>query len=381
MSTPRNLHVSHSSNPTLVNIFWSPPEEPNGKITGYDILYTDNNLLSDRKWNREKVFGRKTTIVLTNLIPSSKYFLKIKAIINGNQLSPPSAVIEFKTKCSSSLSKPEIVQIVAGKNSSVVEITWRAPEKPRGRIKKYEIYYTGNEISQNDKWKVNIIEKVQGFNDINYVKEIHISIHDLLPNTNYKFMIKVKTSEDNIGLTTSLFEFLTGPLKREENIDHDLDYEHYDDTASLYLTIICSLIIIALLYFCMKDKQTNESLIMKRRLLRAKLLMIKRMFKEAVTEYEWIYSKFPSEENKRLLEDAKMKLENLKIFKKKDYYKILGIKRTAGIEEITKKYRELALKHHPDKYPDASESKKKEHEKNMKDINEAYNVLKDPTKR
>jgi preprotein translocase subunit Sec63 len=106
--------------------------------------------------------------------------------------------------------------------------------------------------------------------------------------------------------------------------------------------------------------------------------MTKGMFEEAVREYEWIYLADPSSLNKRLLEAAKMKFM---ISKKKDYYKILGVGRTVGIEKIKKAYRELALKHHPDKYQNASESKKKEQKKIMKDINEAYDVLKDPMKR
>jgi DnaJ family protein C protein 7 len=111
---------------------------------------------------------------------------------------------------------------------------------------------------------------------------------------------------------------------------------------------------------------------------RAKLLMIKEMFEEAVREYEWIYLANPSTQNKRFLEAAKLRF---KISKKKDYYKILGVERTAGIEEIKKAYRELALKHHPDKYQNVSESKKKQQENIMKDINKAYDVLKDPIKR
>jgi len=97
LNSPRNIKVWHSPDPTLVIILWSPPEEPNGKVTGYDILYTDNNLLSDRKWKREKVTGQKTTIILTKLIPSTKYFLKIKARIDWIKLGPLSDVIEFIT--------------------------------------------------------------------------------------------------------------------------------------------------------------------------------------------------------------------------------------------------------------------------------------------
>ncbi len=117
---------------------------------------------------------------------------------------------------------------------------------------------------------------------------------------------------------------------------------------------------------------------MKAHQKRAKLLMTKGMFEEAVREYEWICLANPSMANKRHLEAAKMKFT---ISKKKDYYKILGVVRTARIEKIKKAYRELALKHHPDKFHNASESKKKEQENIMKDINKAYDVLKDPTKR
>ncbi len=59
----------------------------------------------------------------------------------------------------------------------------------------------------------------------------------------------------------------------------------------------------------------------------------------------------------------------------KDYYKILGVSKNAGADEIKKAYRKLARKYHPDtsKEPDA--------EKRFKEISEAYEVLKDPEKR
>lgn len=60
----------------------------------------------------------------------------------------------------------------------------------------------------------------------------------------------------------------------------------------------------------------------------------------------------------------------------KDYYKILGVSKDATQDEIKKKYRKLALKHHPDK-----NSGNKEAEEKFKAIAEAYEVLGNKDKR
>jgi curved DNA-binding protein len=59
----------------------------------------------------------------------------------------------------------------------------------------------------------------------------------------------------------------------------------------------------------------------------------------------------------------------------RDYYKILGMARTATADEIKKSYRRLARKFHPDV------SKEKDAEQKFKEVQEAYEVLKDPEKR
>ena len=65
---------------------------------------------------------------------------------------------------------------------------------------------------------------------------------------------------------------------------------------------------------------------------------------------------------------------------KKDYYKILGVEKTATDDEIKKAYRKLALKWHPDRNQESEEQKQKA-DKMFKDINEAYSVLSEPDKR
>lgn len=60
----------------------------------------------------------------------------------------------------------------------------------------------------------------------------------------------------------------------------------------------------------------------------------------------------------------------------KDYYAILGCSKSSSNEEIKKKYHSLALKYHPDKNP-----RDKIAEEKFKDINEAWSVLGDKSKR
>lgn len=64
-----------------------------------------------------------------------------------------------------------------------------------------------------------------------------------------------------------------------------------------------------------------------------------------------------------------------------DYYKILGVERTASEDEIKKAYRKCALKYHPDKYSNTSEEEKKKAEETFKQVAEAYSVLSDKEKR
>ena len=59
----------------------------------------------------------------------------------------------------------------------------------------------------------------------------------------------------------------------------------------------------------------------------------------------------------------------------RDYYKVLGVERTASADQIRKAYRRLAHKYHPDV------SKEANAEARFKEMQEAYEVLKDPEKR
>ena len=61
---------------------------------------------------------------------------------------------------------------------------------------------------------------------------------------------------------------------------------------------------------------------------------------------------------------------------KADYYQTLGVARNAPADDIKKSYRKLAMQYHPDRNPGDKAAEQK-----FKDLNEAYDVLKDDQKR
>ncbi|HET9849466.1 MAG TPA: molecular chaperone DnaJ [Candidatus Dormibacteraeota bacterium] len=61
---------------------------------------------------------------------------------------------------------------------------------------------------------------------------------------------------------------------------------------------------------------------------------------------------------------------------KRDYYEVLGVSKTASAEELKRAYRKLALQFHPDRNPNDPQA-----EARFKEINEAYEVLSDQSKR
>ncbi len=60
----------------------------------------------------------------------------------------------------------------------------------------------------------------------------------------------------------------------------------------------------------------------------------------------------------------------------KDFYDVLGVSRTASVDEIKSAYRKLALKYHPDRNPGDKQA-----EEEFKKVAQAYEVLSDQTKR
>ncbi|XP_072114840.1 dnaJ homolog subfamily C isoform X2 [Mobula birostris] len=107
---------------------------------------------------------------------------------------------------------------------------------------------------------------------------------------------------------------------------------------------------------------------------RAEAYILEEQYEEAIKDYE--IARDHSEHDQAVKEGLEKAQKLLKQSQKKDYYKILGVKRSAKKREIIKAYRKLAMQWHPDNFQE--ENEKKQAEKKFIDIAAAKEVLTDP---
>lgn len=110
---------------------------------------------------------------------------------------------------------------------------------------------------------------------------------------------------------------------------------------------------------------------------RAEAYLLEDLYEEAIKDYETAQAN--SENDQQIREGLERAQRMLKQSQKRDYYKILGVKRNARKQEIIKAYRKLASQWHPDNFQ--SEEEKKKAEKKFIDIAAAKEVLTDPEMR
>lgn len=122
----------------------------------------------------------------------------------------------------------------------------------------------------------------------------------------------------------------------------------------------------------------NNPAYLKALILRAKSHNELQKYEECVKDYEAALKMEKTHEIKNLLKEAK---HSLKLSKRKDYYKILGIDKHATDNDIKKAYRKRALVHHPDRHANASDEEKREQERQFKEVGEAYTILSDSQKK
>jgi len=128
---------------------------------------------------------------------------------------------------------------------------------------------------------------------------------------------------------------------------------------------------------CTKSIELDPAFL-KPYLRRAKCYNDTEQYQEAVYDYEKISKMDRAPEYRHMLKQAKLELKKSQ---RKDYYKIMGLTKTATEDEIKKAYKREAMKHHPDRHGADTEEVQKQEELLFKDIGEAYSVLSDAQKK
>ncbi|CAJ0950857.1 unnamed protein product [Ranitomeya imitator] len=141
---------------------------------------------------------------------------------------------------------------------------------------------------------------------------------------------------------------------------------------------------------CTNAIKLDETYI-KAYLRRAQCYTDTEQYEEAVRDYEKVYQTENTKEHKQFLKNAQLELKKSK---RKDYYKILGVDKSASEDEIKKAYRKRALMHHPDLYLHffcffflfrqtqwCSDRSSEGGGEKFKEVGEAFTILSDPKKK
>eukprot|EP00268_Persea_americana_P056567 TRINITY_DN6688_c0_g3_i2.p1 TRINITY_DN6688_c0_g3~~TRINITY_DN6688_c0_g3_i2.p1 ORF type:complete len:238 (+),score=69.76 TRINITY_DN6688_c0_g3_i2:981-1694(+) len=183
---------------------------------------------------------------------------------------------------------------------------------------------------------------------------------------------KTKSAEDNVakGKLRLAAEDFKAALA--------LDPRHTAHNVHLYLGLCKVLVQLGrgkdALNSCTEALNINEDLV-EALVQRGEAKLLTEDWEGAVNDLKTAAQKSPQD---MTIREALMRAEkSLKLSKRKDWYKILGVSRSASVAEIKRAYKKLALQWHPDKNVDNRE----EAEAKFQEIAAAYEVLGDEDKR
>uniref|UniRef100_A0A8D0R6P0 Usherin n=1 Tax=Sus scrofa TaxID=9823 RepID=A0A8D0R6P0_PIG len=127
---------------TQINVSWSPPSIPNGQITRYLL----------RVNGKEYLAGQSLSLLMSHLQPHTQYHFSLVACTSGG-CTASTARSAWTMEAPPQNMDPPKVQVTG---SESIEITWKPPRSPNGRIRSYElrrdgtIVYTGLETRYHD---------------------------------------------------------------------------------------------------------------------------------------------------------------------------------------------------------------------------------------
>ncbi|XP_030586423.1 phosphatidylinositol phosphatase PTPRQ isoform X2 [Archocentrus centrarchus] len=137
------LEVSYQNiSSTSILVSWTPPLNPNGRITHYTVYGLKLHSNQGLKW-----VTNTTSILITDLDKYTPYKLRVAAstVVGESSLSEDDDIFVFTLE--DEPDSPPVNLTVVDTSPSTATIAWSAPEKANGVIQQYEILYENESYS------------------------------------------------------------------------------------------------------------------------------------------------------------------------------------------------------------------------------------------
>ena len=188
--TPEDL-PEEISPPVIIDVFpraakasWQIPNITNGQITNY-------SLLSVNSWNAKEIIhcsGMILSCDVVDLIPFTVYNFSLEVCTSGGCGRSIPAVVHTRPTRPDSQPAPQVASLPGGET---VQVYWKEPAKPNGRIFRYELYMRGTPFTGQGTLKYTSSPA----HDPDPSKFRNTTVDGLTPFTEYEFQVKTYTAD------------------------------------------------------------------------------------------------------------------------------------------------------------------------------------------
>ena len=189
----RPLQADKAADGRSMRIFWDEPRNPNGVITHY-YLYQDGVQIYR---------GAPREYRVSRLVPYTAYEFQLEACTPAGCTRGSSQII-FSAEVNPQGQAPPLV---AFKNATAVQLSWKPPVVPNGVIIRFEILRTATPVQQRRKRAVTPSSVIYSTNDTNKT-DYQYTDTELKPYTHYSFAVRAvnnggSTNSDPVIVTTN----------------------------------------------------------------------------------------------------------------------------------------------------------------------------------
>ena len=125
--------------PTSIHASWTPPTEPNGIISHYELVRVFGSELSQE----ETLFnGTELQTTVSSLLPNTLYYLKVIAFNSVGSVASNTSTITTPEDTPDLIQPPTITVI----NSTALLVSWAEPLQPNGEIIQYRLVQNGSVV-------------------------------------------------------------------------------------------------------------------------------------------------------------------------------------------------------------------------------------------